>query len=84
MFTKNGLAVLRAIRDLASEHGHSPSFEEIGRTVGIGSRAGVKAVVDILEDAGLVAREHFKPRTLRLTDAGVRILEEEEAKKCNA
>lgn len=82
MIPKKGLPVLMAIRDLCAEHGHSPSLEEIGQAVGIASRAGVKAVIDMLEEAGLVAREPFKPRTMRLTDAGIQMLEGE-LKKCD-
>lgn len=68
--------VLAAIDALTRQLGYSPTVREIGNAVGLASTSTVHGHIDRLQRLGLIAHEGL-PRTLRLTEAGRRALEQE-------
>lgn len=68
--------VLAAIDTLRRQLGYSPTVREIGQAVGLASSSTVHRYIDTLHQLGLVEHKGL-PRTLRLTEAGRRELEEE-------
>lgn len=51
-------ACLVAIRDLTVD-GISPTFEEIGRRIGLASKSGVSRLIDALQEQGYVRRSAY-------------------------
>lgn len=54
--------VLAFVREHVRDHGHAPTTREIARACGLASASGASRVVDRLARAGLLAREHSRPR----------------------
>jgi repressor LexA len=44
--------VLEFVKKYCAEKGYSPSYQEIGESVGIASKSGVKRMIDALVDRG--------------------------------
>ncbi|MGN6208818.1 LexA family protein [Asticcacaulis sp.] len=61
--------VLTAIETLTHD-GVCPSYDEIGRLIGLRSRGGVRRVIDALEAQGRIARTHGRARTLTVLPEG--------------
>lgn len=70
--------VLRAIHELCGK-GSPPTYLEIAPMVDCVSPTTVMNSVERLEAAGLLTRERRRHRTTRLTDAGLKKLEELDA-----
>jgi SOS-response transcriptional repressor LexA len=60
--------VLQAVADLTAEHGHSPSYAEIGEAVGLVTRSAVLHHLRALRAEGLVTFSERRPRTVRLVE----------------
>jgi repressor LexA len=73
--TASQVAVLRALDTLESRLGHTPSFAEIGREVGLSSLATIHKHVKSLEEKGFIGRQFNKSRSLAITKLGRRRLE---------
>lgn len=59
--------ILTFIRDYQHKHGYSPTYDEIAETFGI-SKVTVFEHLGALEESGLLHREKYKARSLRLAD----------------
>lgn len=82
--TRKQLKVLRFIHE-QSRTGVSPSFDEIRERFGVSSTNTVRGFVRTLEDKGCVARgEHGRARSLRVTDAGKKLLGVEKCHLCGS
>lgn len=62
--TQRQMAVLNYIKSYCEKNGFSPSYQEIGDSVGIGSKSGVKRMVDILIERGHLASLPYRARSL--------------------
>jgi repressor LexA len=58
--------ILRCIREHIADHGEAPSIAEIGRQVGMRSRASVHYQLGELETKGAIVREPGRYRGIRL------------------
>ena len=67
---KREKAILKFIEKELEENGYPPSVREIGKAVGLKSTATVHAYLGKLEEAGLIARQDKKGRTLQLIKGG--------------
>lgn len=56
--------LLEFVRKYCDENGYSPSYEEIGKAVGIASKSGVKRMVDILIERGRLENLPYRARSL--------------------
>jgi repressor LexA len=56
--------VLEFVAKYCAEHGHSPSYQEIGDAVGIASKSGVKRLVDALVERGRLETMPRRARSL--------------------
>lgn len=65
--TPKQLAILRVIHDWRAKHGTAPTFEEIGKQLGI-TPPTVSGHVDALEAIGAITRTRDKWRSIELTD----------------
>ena len=65
---------LRAISTFWNQHGCAPTLRDIAPVIGV-STGKARHIVDDLADRGLVAREPWMSRTMRLTPAGIEALE---------
>lgn len=61
--------VLAFIRASLAEHGYAPTIREIGAHLGISSFNGVNDHLVALEKKGLIEREPFKSRAIRLVES---------------
>jgi SOS-response transcriptional repressor LexA len=59
--------ILRTIRETIANRGEAPSIAEIGRAVGMRSRASVHYQLGELEAKGAIVREPGQYRGIRLT-----------------
>jgi len=59
--------ILRVIRESITDRGESPSIAEIGKAVGMRSRASVHYQLGQLEEKGTIVREPGQYRGIRLT-----------------
>ena len=59
-------AILAYLGTYHREHGYPPSYREIADACGLSSTSHVAYHLDRLQAAGLVRREHNRPRTLRV------------------
>ncbi|QJT04340.1 hypothetical protein G9272_31990 [Streptomyces asoensis] len=58
--------ILRCIRQTIADKGASPTFEEIGAQVGLGSRSAVAYQLGEMERKGAITREPHRARGIRL------------------
>lgn len=58
--------VLEFIKAYKETHTNSPTFREIGDAVGLASTSAVSNVLEKLEGAGLIERDKFRPRSIRI------------------
>jgi repressor LexA len=56
--------VLEFVAKYCAEHGHSPSYQEIGDAVGLSSKSGVKRVIDALVERGRLETMPRRARSL--------------------
>lgn len=61
---------LEFIRSYIETNGFSPSYVEIGASVGLKSKSGIHRVIICLVDRGYLKREPGKNRSLRINDGG--------------
>ncbi len=73
------LAILRFIHRYQQEHGTAPSVREIGEAMGLNSSSHSHRCLRQLEQAGLITRRPKVARSIRLTEAGRRLVESESA-----
>ncbi len=69
------LAILRYIYRYQQEHGTAPSVREIGEAMGLNSSSHSHRYLQQLEQAGLITRRPKVARSIRLTEAGRRLVE---------
>ncbi|WP_422569974.1 LexA family protein [Antarcticirhabdus aurantiaca] len=60
----------RFICDYADEHGHTPSYGEIGMALGLASKSGVHRIVTALEERGRIRRMPNRARAIEIVEAG--------------
>jgi len=58
--------ILAAIRDHIAETGEAPTVREIGTAVGLSSSSSVLYQLRRLEQAGMLTRDSFRVRSIRL------------------
>ncbi len=63
--------VLQYLRSFIAEHGYAPSMTEIGDHFGIRSKNAVNDHLVALEKKGLIEREPFKSRAIRIVGEGL-------------
>ena len=68
MMTKKQMQILKFITDYWNEHGYCPSYDDIGRAMGIASRSGVHRIVHCLIDRGYLKNIPRRARSLVLVD----------------
>lgn len=73
--TTTRVRVLASIDALASAEGYPPTVREIGELLGVGP-ATIHGHLSALRRAGCVSWQPHSPRTIRLTPAGQRIVDE--------
>jgi SOS-response transcriptional repressor LexA len=75
--TRQQSRLLHFIAEYQREHGGdiSPSLDEMGRALGLKSKAGVHRLLTRLEDAGRIARNPRRARSVRLVDPTVTVPE---------
>lgn len=75
--TRQQSRLLHFIADYQREHGGdvSPSLDEMGRALGLRSKAGIHRLLARLEDAGRIARDPRRARSVRLVDPTVTVAE---------
>jgi SOS-response transcriptional repressor LexA len=75
--TRQQSRLLQFIAGYQREHGGevSPSLDEMGRALGLRSKAGVHRLLTRLEDAGRIARNPRRARSVRLVDPTVTVPE---------
>lgn len=69
--TPRQLQVLEYLRSYIAEHGYAPAMTEIGNHLGIRSSNGVNDHLRALEKKGLITREPFKSRAIRIVGEGL-------------
>ena len=75
--TRQQSRLLHFIAEYQREHGadRSPSLDEMGRALGLRSKAGIHRLLTRLEDAGRIARNPRRARSVRLVDPTVTVSE---------
>ncbi|MFY9262476.1 MAG: transcriptional repressor LexA [Actinomycetaceae bacterium] len=68
--TARQLQIFETVRTTIMERGIAPTVREIGDAVGLKSPSSVKHQLDILKEAGVLAADPRRPRTLEITDLG--------------
>lgn len=58
--------IVEVIEESARLNGYSPSLREIGEAAGLASASSVSYQLSVLEELGLVSREHRRPRTTKV------------------
>lgn len=66
VLTLRRLMILAAVNAYHWRTGCSPTYREIGTAVGLASNNTVSYHLDVLREAGLLAAERLRPRTVRL------------------
>lgn len=66
--------ILRYIHESTQENGFPPTYHEMAKGLNVASTSSVAHHVDILEARGLVSRKPGCPRTLQVTESGMKIL----------
>ena len=66
--------LLRFMADFAKRHGYAATIREIGAYFGLASTNGVNDHLKALERKGLLVRDAKTARSIRLTDAGKRVV----------
>ena len=59
----------RFMCDFADEHGHAPSYDEIGAALGLASKSGVHRIVTALEERGRIRRLPNRARAIEIVEA---------------
>jgi Mn-dependent DtxR family transcriptional regulator len=72
--TDRQLETLVAIAALLKKNVYSPSYAEIGRSIGVSSQSSVFKAIAQLQKRGLVAKTPYVERSIVLTNAGRRVL----------
>ncbi|MGW0993546.1 LexA family protein [Streptomyces sp. NPDC002523] len=65
--SKRQQQIVACIREAIAEHGEGPTLREIGEQVGLGSIGSVHYHLRQLEKKGVIVREPWQPRSIRLT-----------------
>jgi len=75
--TRQQSRLLQFIAEYQREHGGevSPSLDEMGRALGLRSKAGIHRLLTRLEHAGRIARDPRRARSVRLVDPTVTVPE---------
>jgi len=75
--TRQQSRLLQFIVEYQREHGGdiSPSLDEMGRALGLKSKAGIHRLLTRLEDAGRIARKPRRARSVRLVNPTVPVPE---------
>ena len=68
MTKASDLDILIFIDEFISEHGYSPTVEEIGKGVGLSSKSSVAARLVKLRERGAIVYADRMPRTIRRAD----------------
>lgn len=66
--TKQQIALLAIIKEFIDRTGYSPSYDEMGRAMGLQGRGGVHRLVHGLQDRGFIALGHYRRRSITLVD----------------
>lgn len=74
MITRKQVEILKAIIDYINTKGFSPTVREICEAVELQSTSTVHMHLDSLEKLGCITRIAATPRTLAVTDEGMRLL----------
>lgn len=80
--TERQLEYLRAIAELTERLGYPPTVREIGEAVRVRSSSTVMRTLEALRRKGLVEWEPEIRRTIRLTEAGRRVIQASSAAAC--
>jgi repressor LexA len=72
---RDAQVVLKLIRDSVHERGFPPSRREIAEACGMAGAAGGQDVVERLVEQGLIAVAPGIPRGVKITDAGMQVIE---------
>jgi len=75
--TAQQLTYLRMVNEMIKRNGYPPTLRELGQELGGVPVSTVYGCLDRLRKRGLVAWESKRTRTLRLTEEGRRVVEEE-------
>lgn len=75
--TKRRLEVLQTIWKVASKKGRPPSMQELADEMGMPDRQSAHNHVLVLRHKQLVDWVHQQPRTLRITEPGLKLLGKE-------
>jgi len=59
--------ILRCIRETIADRGEAPTLPEIGAAVGMSSRSSVHYQLRELEAKGMIRRDPYRARAIRLT-----------------
>ncbi|MGV4984494.1 LexA family protein [Streptomyces sp. NRAIS4] len=65
--SKRQREIVQCIREAIVEHGEGPTLREIAEQVGLGSIGSVHYHLKQLEKKGVIVREPWQPRSIRLT-----------------
>ena len=66
--------ILRYVHESTQEHGYPPTYHEIKEALNVASTSSVAHHMDILIARKLVSRKPGCPRTLQVTEAGMKLL----------
>lgn len=69
--------IFLAIYYAIAENGFPPTVRELGEIVGLNSPSSVKYQLDSLEEAGFIARDRRRPRTIEITTLGQEYLQQQ-------
>jgi repressor LexA len=58
--------ILTLLTRYITDHGYPPTFEEIRQSLGLSSKSHVGYHIAALEEAGLVERKRYSPRSLHV------------------
>lgn len=75
--TRQQSRLLQFIAEYQRKHGGdvSPSLEEMAQALGLRSKAGIHRLLTRLEDAGRIARDPYRARSVRLVEPTVTVPE---------
>ncbi len=71
-------AICRFIREYTQEHGYSPSYRDLSEQLHMAGLAHVHYFVHLLAREGLLLHDDYIQRSIRLTEAGLALANEEE------
>ena len=69
------IAALRAIRDLAVQHGYAPSVRDVGEAIGRSSSSTAQRIIDYLKKREWIEYTPKVARSIKITEKGLKILE---------